>query len=105
MSRLTKFLKQTCTLQVATRNSKGEVSLNEYGEIKYKSPITLKCRRETATKDVQTSNGAIVRSSSIYYLDNSVAISIDDKLDGHVVVSVSEYINPRGSVEGYECYV
>lgn len=104
MSRMTKFLKQTCTFEEAVRDSKGQLVMNKYGEPTYKRSCTLKCRREGATKDVLTSNGAVIRSESIYYTDESQLIRTDDKLDGKIVTAVSEYTNEHGKVEGYESH-
>lgn len=105
MSRMTKFLKQTCTFEKALRNNDGTVQLDKYGEIVYSSSKKLKCRREKVIKDVQTSTGAILSSSTRYFTDSSQAINPDDKFDGKVILEVSEYINSQGLSEGYESYV
>lgn len=99
---MTKFLKQTCTFEAAVRNASGEIALNKYGEAEYAAPITLKCRRERTTKDVLTANGSVVKSASIYYTDETQVIRPDDKLDGRVVLNVSEYTNELGKTEGFE---
>lgn len=104
MSRMTKFLKQSCTFEEAQRNAKGQPVLNKYGERTYRSAKTLKCRRERTTKDVLTANGSIVRSGTIYYTDETQLIRTDDRLDGNVVTAVAEYTNERGLVEGYKSY-
>ena len=46
MSRMTKFLKQTCTFERAKRDSRGNVQLDKFGEVIYESPRQLRCRRE-----------------------------------------------------------
>lgn len=104
MSRMTKFLKQTCKFEEASRDASGQPIMNKYGEPSYKFPRTLKCRREGHTKDVLTTNGAVIRSETIYYTDETQLIRTDDKLDGKVVVAVSEYTNEHGKVEGYESH-
>ena len=104
MSRMTKFLKQICLFEEAERGSSGQPIMNKYGEPSYKSPVTLKCRRERSTKDVLTTNGAVIRSETIYYTDELQLIRADDKLDGKVVIAVSEYTNEHGKVEGYESH-
>jgi hypothetical protein len=76
-----------------------------FGEIQYQAPVTLKCRRETAHEDVQTTNGSIVRATTVYYLDDAVPILAGYRIDSHVVVSVTDYVNSQGLVEGYEVYV
>lgn len=105
MSRMTKFLKQDCTLEQLERDSAGKPVLNRFGEFSYLQSATIKCRRERTTQDVQTSNGSIIKSVTRYFTDQHVLISPDDKLDGHVVLEVAEYINQLGRVEGYESYV
>ena len=92
MSRMTKFLKQTCIFEAVVRDESGKPIMNKYG------------RRERSTKDVLTVNGAVIRSETIYYTDEKQLIRTDDKLDGNVVVAVSEYINEKGAVEGYESH-
>ena len=105
MSRMTKFLKQTCTFERANRNTDGSIKLNKFGEVEYFAPVQLKCRRERIIKDVQTTNGAILKSSTRYFTDETAAINADDKLDGRVVLEVEEYTNQLGKPEGYESYV
>lgn len=105
MSRITKFLNQKCQHSKAIRDASGRPILNRYGEVQLGIPITRKCRKERITKDIQTSNGSIVRSTSVYYFDESTNVTVDDNLDGDVVLSVSEYRNIMGVLEGYECYV
>lgn len=105
MSRMTKFLKQSCNFSPATRDALGSTVLNTYGELSYETPVELKCRRESTTKDILTPNGSILRASTRYFLDESVVIRADDKLDGRVVLTVIEYTNQLGLCEGYECYV
>lgn len=104
MSRMSKFLRQTCLLEKYVEEN-GQPKLNLFGELQYQPSQKLKCRREMAHKDVQTTNGSIVRSTSVYYLDETVEIKADYRLDGHVVISVISYVNGLGAVEGYEVYV
>ena len=54
---------------------------------------------------MQTSNGAVLRSSTRYYTDESRAIEADDRFDGKAVLEVEEYTNQLGNTEGYESYV
>lgn len=105
MSRMTKFLRQTCVLEIAMIDKDGESILNEFGEYQYEAPKRVKCRHERSHRDVQTTDGSIVRSTSRYYLDGSVSIKAGDRLDGKVVVSVTDCINGLGLSEGYEVYV
>ena len=71
MSRMTKFLKQTCIFEAVARDESGKPTMNKYGELAYEFPVTLKCRRERATKDVLSANGAVIRSETIYYTDEN----------------------------------
>lgn len=105
MSRMTKFLKQTCSFERVRRNDEGTAVLDKYGEPQYDSPIKIKCRRERLVKDVQTSTGAVLRSTTRYFVDESQPIEVDDRFDGKTILSVEEYINQLGTTEGYECYV
>ena len=105
MSRITKYLKQKCSYERAERDASGKVLLDKYGEPKYESPQIIRCRCETTMQDVQTSTGAILKSSTRYFTDNTHKIQAADKLDNKVVLKVQEYINQFGDAEGYESYV
>lgn len=104
MSRMTKFLRQKCQLEKLIEE-KGQPKLNDFGEFQYEPPVVLNCRHETSHKDVQTANGSIVRSTSVYYVDESHPIKADYRIDGKVVISVMGYVNALGNIEGYEVYV
>ena len=104
MSRMTRFLKQDCLLEKYVVEN-GQPKTNMFGELQYQEAIKLKCRREGTHRDVQTSNGSVIRATSVYYLDDSQVIRPNYKLDGHIVVSVADYVNATGAVEGYEVYV
>ena len=105
MSRMTKYLKQTCTLQRVVRDSAGRAVLDKYGEVSYTSPRTVVCRRERYVKDILTTNGRLIKSSSRYYIDVDYQIRADDLLDGNPVVALEEYTNEQGECEGFELYV
>lgn len=105
MSRMTKFLKQKCQVELYAVNDNGDPEQNRFGEIIYQKPVELKCRREKMVKDVQTANGSLIRSTTRYFLDEKVEIKADYRIDGHVVLTVEEYINGSGLCEGYEVYV
>ena len=98
MSRITKFLKQTCLWDSRT-------GLNKYGENEYAPPEEVKCRRETFTRDVVDTNGFIIKSASRYFLDDTVEVKAGDRIDGFIVFTVEEYINEHGNREGFEIYV
>lgn len=105
MSRMTKFLKQTCRYETALRNPNGEIETNEYGETLYDTPVMVKCRREGVIRDVATSNGFIIKSVSRYFVDNTVAARVGDRIDNSVIAAVEDYVNQYGVIEGYEVYV
>lgn len=105
MSRITKFLRQSCYVQPYNLGVDGKPALNDFGEILYKDPIKCKCRFESSFQDVQTRNGQIVKSTARYYLDESLEIKADYLIDGLAVLTVSTYTNSQGLTEGYEVYV
>lgn len=104
MSTMTKFLKQTCQFNPAVRDESGAV-LSDYGDITYGAAQILKCRREKYARDMETQNGAILKLSSRYFVDEQVEVQVDDMLDGHVILSCEEYIDQFGHCIGYEAYV
>jgi hypothetical protein len=105
MSRITKYLKQKCTYEKLKRGTDGKVLLDKFGEPQYEPPIVIKCRRETTIQDVQTNTGAILKSSTRYFTDDTHMIQANDKLDGKVVLKNQEYTNQFGKAEGFESYV
>lgn len=98
MSRMLKFLKQTCEVETVQLVD-GKPSMNMYGELVYSAAQTIACRREKYAHDVETPTGAVVKSSTEYY--TVFEIGINDKLDGKVVLSVEEYTNELGLTEGF----
>lgn len=105
MSRMTKYLKQTCILEQCKIKADGSIKLDKYGDPEYETPVHIKCRKETSVQDVQTNTGAILKSSTKYFIDNKYAIRANDKLDGMYILKVVEYTNQFGKPEGFECYV
>ena len=105
MSRMSKYLKQKCTYEKTKRNENDAILLDKFGEPQYETPIVIKCRRETVIQDVQTSTGAILKSSTRYFTDDTHPIKAGDRLEGKPVLKVQEYINQFGIVEGCESYV
>lgn len=104
-SRMTKFLKQECVVESAVKLENGTTQLNAYGDIQYNAGITVPCRRERYVRDLQVQDGAIVKTSSRYFLDDAVQLNVDDRIDGHVVLSCEEYVDQFGICIGYEAYV
>ena len=105
MSRMTKFLKQICSVERYKEKDTNDAETNRFGEYIYEEPIQCKCRNEVCFKDIKTENGSVVRSTSRYFLDESVEIKPDYRIDGKVAITVETYINQFGTVEGYEVYV
>lgn len=105
MSRMTKYLRQTCKVEVYTIGEDENADMDRFGNIIYESPKTCKCRHETAFQDVQTTNGSIVKSVARYYLDESLEIKADYRIDGRAVLTVNTLVNEKGLPEGYEVYV
>lgn len=101
MSRMTKYLKQTCTIQRMVVDENGDAVLDIYGEPTYQSLITVKCRRERSFKDVLTVTGAMKQSATTYYIDEVEPVNLGDLVDGKPVVDFEEYINEYGRPEGY----
>ena len=104
MSNMTKFLKQTCTFESAVRLN-GLVVLSDYGDITYNAPQTVLCRREPCVRDYQTNTGAILKTVSRYFFDETVEVQADDRIDGHVVLTCEAYVDQFGTIIGYEVYV
>lgn len=105
MSRITKYLRQDCLVQPYKVNAQGNPETNDFGEIQYQDPVKCKCRNEISYKDVQTSNGQIVKSTSRYYLDEKQELKADYLIDGRAILAISTYVDQKGGIEGYEVYV
>ena len=105
MSRMTKYLRQSCMYEKCKLKADGTVSLDKFGEPQYEAPVQIKCRREVSIQDVQTNTGAILKSNTRYFIDGKHTMHADDKLDGKCVLKVTEYTNQLGKTEGFECYV
>lgn len=105
MSRMSKYLKQKCTYEKMVCDESGNALLDKFGEPQYESSKVIKCRRETYIQDVQTSTGAILKSSTRYFTDDKQPIKAGDKLGGKPVLRVQEYIDQFGVSEGFESHV
>lgn len=105
MSRMTKYLKQKCTYEKLKYSENGEVLHDTFGEPLHETLETIKCRREESIQDIQTSTGAILKSSTRYFTDEKHAIHAGDKLDGKAVLKSTGYTNQFGDIEGFESYV
>lgn len=105
MSRLTKYLKQTCMVQPYKVDATGKAVRNIYGELEYELSMSCKCRHEVSMQDIQVANGSIIRSTAKYFLDESTPILADYRIDGYTVLSVVSLVDATGRVEGYEVHV
>lgn len=105
MGRMTKYLRQQCSLQHVKVSEDGTPVMNTYGEYEYEEPVLVRCRVEPYHRITAATGGRFVNTSSRYFFDESVEIRPEDLLDGHVVLQVSQYCGSSGRVEGYEVYV
>lgn len=87
------------------RNPDGTPQLNKFGENQYATPESIPCRMERGEKYVETANGAIVRSTTRYFLDAQAPIEIGDLINNAPVIVVKDFINAQGASEGTESYV
>lgn len=105
MSRMSKYLHQKCQHAALKVDEAGKPILNQYGEPEYLPPVTVKCRRERSAQDVETTDGRIVRSTSVYYIDEKTTLQVNDKLDDKVILTLTEYTGSTGVCEGWMAYV
>lgn len=99
MSRMSKYLNQTCVFEAVKVDSEGNPFINEYGELQYESPKNIRCRREQYYRDVEIPSGSLVRSSNQFYTVEQV--KINDKLDSKVILTSEEYTDSRGRAVGF----
>ena len=105
MSRMTKYLKQKCTYEKPKYSKDGEILFDKFGGYQYEEAAVIKCRREETVQEVQTSTGAILKSTARYFTDAAHPVQVNYKLDGMTVIKAHEYINQFGRPEGYVSYV
>ncbi len=106
MSVMRKYLHQRCMHERLCRDGDTQEPLmNEYGELEYKSPAELFCRKESVVKEVETPNGAVLRSNTRYYLPPSVSLMVGDLIDGKQILSLESYTGRLGLHEGWVVYV
>lgn len=105
MNKITKYLNQKAFFESLKTYKNNKPELNIYGEPVYLQGLYIKCRREEYIKDIQTSTGSIVRSSTAYYLDDSVSIKINDKIDGKLILVFEDFVDRDGRILGYKAIV
>ena len=101
MGRMTKYLKQTAVVEHHVRNEDGTAKLDAYGQPEFHAPITVRCRKEPYQARATTSYGTFVNYTNTYYFDETVKVRNGDKVDGHEIQSVEEYIDGLGKLVGY----
>lgn len=105
MSIMTKYLKQKCQYEALVLNEDGEPRLDQYGIPEFEAAVSVRCRRERSEKEVETTDGRIVRSTTVYYIDESITLHSGDKIDGKSVLQIAEYTGSLGKCEGWLAYV
>ena len=98
---LTQFLNQTCVIE------KFDTTYDDvHSDVRFLPPQTVKCRKESYTKELATAEGTIVRSQSRYFLDSDTPVEAwRDKIDGRVILEVQDYPWLDGTIVGYEVTV
>ena len=102
MGKMTKYLKQTAVIENVVLDSKGKAKLDAYGQPEFGTPITVKCRKEPYRARASTGYGQFVNLTTTYYFDESVTIRSGDKVDGHAVQSIVDYVDGLGQLVGYQ---
>lgn len=102
---MTKYLKQTAKHEKVQRDESGDPLLNAYGEYDYAEPVEVKCRREPARRNTVVTTGEYIAPHDVYYVDETVDIGVQDRIDGQIVLDVYPYIGSLGELVGYEVYV
>ena len=102
MSRMTKYLHQLAVLEPIVLGLDGKPTLDLYGNPSYAAAQPIKCRRERILKDIFTTTGSIVKSTTTYTVDSSVTIHVGDLLDAVEVLEFQDYIGAAGRCEGYK---
>lgn len=105
MGRMTKYLRQTAQHQSVVLDPDGTTKLDVYGKPIYSEAVTIKCRKEPAKTQYNSSLGAFVNHTSTYYIDADVVVRVQDLMDGQLVQQVYEYRDGSGTLVGYEVYV
>lgn len=101
MSRMSKYLKQTCKWSKMLVDENGNAILDMYGDPTFAAEVIVPCRRERSLKDVLTLTGSVKRSATTYYIDERYDVSMGDLMDGKPIIDFEEYTNEHGKTEGY----
>ena len=77
-------------------------ALNSYGEFTY-ATSTIKGRKQTEFKLVRNSTGQEVVSTAQVF--TTTAITVNDRIDGQVVIAVQSAVDIDGAVQFYQVYL
>lgn len=105
MSRMSKYLKQTSTLERIKRNGDGSPIIDTFGKYQYEVARVIKCRCEPGRRNSQTTTGQYAEQYGTYYVDEQVEVGVMDKIDNHLVLEVYPYYDGSGTLVGYEVHV
>lgn len=67
------------------------------------APEDIKCRKQPIRSFERTTFADSVAPKSVIYTETEVAAG--DRLDGHIVIDVSEMVNLSGEVVGYKAVI
>ena len=101
MGRMTKFLHQIALVENHLTNEDGSSKLDVYGQPMYAEAKQVKCRKEVHRTKASTSSGQFVNLSTVYYFDETVKVLSGDRIDGHYIQSIEEYVDGVGNLVGY----
>ena len=100
MGRMTKYLKQTASIECVMLNDDGTKKLDVYGQPMYATPVTVKCRKEPYTERSHTGYGQYKNFTTTYYFDETVKVENGDKIDGQDVQRIEDYVDGSGTLVG-----
>ncbi|GHU90282.1 hypothetical protein FACS1894202_09820 [Clostridia bacterium] len=92
---LKNYLNQTAELKRAE-------AISDRGDVIYGNAVTVPCRRQSGVKNILTANEQVIKSSTVYYLDQPAAV--DDELNGKRVLAVEEWTAPEGVTVGWKVW-
>ena len=102
MGRMTKYLKQTAVVEHVLYKPDGKPELDVYGHPAFGEPVTVRCRKEPYRVRTSTGYGQYVDYTNTYYFDESVKIQSGDRVDGHEVQSIADYVDGMGQIIGVQ---
>lgn len=94
---LSKYLNQEANLEVRSNDK------NVYGEYTYDVAVPIAVRRQDVVKEIKTATDEKVISTSTYY--TTTKTKVGDKVDGHEILLVAEWVDFGGQVVGYKVMI